>query len=81
MELNGFKYSTTIFEEYEYRASVEVTSPNNDGFKNSFDVFTTDPNKGKVLEVINSRKQSPLISLEIIHFTTRKMDDFFINLL
>lgn len=72
-EANGHKYSRKQFEEYKFRAKVELKTKED---KYTFlDIYTTDEHSPRVKMVIESLKKDYVESVKVIHWATKEQDE------
>lgn len=70
LKLDGFKYSQEPFDNYKFRAKVEVQTFSGRQF--ILDVYTTNPNLDEIPDVLVSNKTEDVLSLVIIGWTAKK---------
>lgn len=74
LELNNNKYSRSEFEGWLYRAKFEVILKGEEHTDN-FDIYTTDSTKASISDVITKRILDKVLSIRLVHFTTKEQDD------
>lgn len=75
LEQNGYKYSKEPFEGHTHRAKFRFTVSDDWREDTIMDIYTDNPDREAVKEVINSRKKEIVKSCEMEHWTTKKQDD------
>ena len=79
LELNGFKYSFSSFDDYELRCKVKFNLIGGKFIQE--DLFTTDTDVKNIEKVLEERKAERVVSIETISFITRGQDDMIDALL
>jgi len=69
---NGFKYSRGEFKTYAFRAKVKIKTVDDEFI---VDIYTTDPDKQRVEELLIAKRAEKVTSLRIFHWCTKKEDD------
>lgn len=81
LEINGFKYNQEQFDNYTFRARVEIETFC--GRQHFLDIYTTNPDMVNVENILHHRKSEDVSSLIIVNWVTKKEDeairDFLIN--
>lgn len=72
LEQNGLKYSREAFDDYKLRVKAKFVSIDDVNF---LDIFTTDTDRESVLEVLQERRGDRVITVNIVHWSTREQDD------
>lgn len=75
LELNGYKYSREEFEGHTHRAKFRLAESEYWRKDSCIDIYTNNPNKEKVKEVIKNRVKETIISCKMEHWTTKEQDD------
>lgn len=76
LELNGYKYSKESFPEYRFRAKVKIdTVIGLVSEEHQLDIYTTDPSRQRVEDVLNKKKGRAVVSINIFHWCTKEQDD------
>ena len=73
--IQGYRYSTTPFEEYTHRAKVELYTPDLQFIYHSLDVYTDNPSIKKTADIIRKNAKDDVVSLDIVYWTTKEQDD------
>lgn len=68
----GFKYSRESFEEYKYRAKVEIIK---DGETHNFDIYTDNTNKNITFTHLLSFINAKVLHIKIINWSSKENDD------
>lgn len=79
LELDGYKYSREQFDDYAYRAKVEIQTFSGRQF--ILDVYTTNPSWGSVEDVLHGRKSEDVSSLAIINWASKEEDEAALELI
>lgn len=72
---NGYKYSRAEFEGYKFRAKFRFTVSGDWREDTSIDIYTDNPDKIAVKEIINIIKKEKVKSFEMEHWATKEQDD------
>lgn len=75
LEQNGYNYSRESFEGHTHRAKFRFTVSDDWREDTTMDIYTDNPDKIAVEEVINSKKKEVVKSCEMEHWTTKEKDD------
>lgn len=75
LELNGFKYSQEQFEGYKFRSIIRLDQGEDWRKDIVVNIFTDNPNKEEVFEIINSRTKENITYCKMEHWTTKEQDD------
>lgn len=75
LELNGHKYSRKEFEGYKFRSMFRLTVDNDWRNDSIITIYTDNPDKESVKEVINGQKKEIVKTCEIKHWTTKEQDE------
>lgn len=81
LELNGYRYSKEMFEDYTHRAKFKLSVSEDWREDHYNDIYTDNPNKEEVLQVIKNRTKERVISCEMEHWTTKEQDDLAMEFL
>jgi len=74
LELNGYKYSREKFEGYAHRVKFEFEVFGQTHTSN-MDIYTDNPYRQNVLEIINARKSDKVLSISLANWTTKEQDE------
>lgn len=75
LKLDGYKYSKGAFEGHRFRAMFRFTVSEDWREDSNMSIYTDNPDKQNVEDVINSRKSEKVLSCKMVHWTTKEQDD------
>lgn len=75
LEQDGFKYSREPFEGHTHRAKFRLAESEDWRRDSCIDIYTNNPNKEEVKEVIRERAKETVISCKMEHWTTKEQDE------
>jgi uncharacterized membrane protein len=79
LELNGYKYSREQFEGYKFRITFRIGVDTNWRNDSLITIYTDNPNKEEVNDVIISRTTDKVKSFIMECWTTKEQDDLAIQ--
>ena len=72
LEVDGHKYSRETFKNYGFRAKVVIGTTTG---HHNMDIYTTDPDKVNVENVLLDRRADKVMSIQITYWCTKEDDD------
>lgn len=75
LEQNGFKYSREPFEGYTHRAKFRLSVSKDWREDSCIDIYTSNPNKEDVNNVIFEKTSKKVIECKMEHWTTKEQDE------
>lgn len=72
--VNGLKYSQEQFEDYKVRYQFEFKVEERDYITN-IDIYSNDTDKNNVCNIVSQSSSDKVISLELVHTSTKEQDD------
>jgi hypothetical protein len=67
------KYSKTEFEGYTHRFKIQFET--GEPHYSNLDIYSNSDNIGELVDFINQKKSSKVISFKVIHKATKEQDD------
>jgi len=81
LELNGYKYSKEKFNDYKFRSIFKLRVDNDWRNDVNINIYTDNPNRADVLNVVNLKASKKVIEVILEHWTTKEQDELTLQFL